>query len=134
MPARVRNWLAVWGGWTAIALFFAISASLTYRSTGRPANWSLSIGRSLIEWWLWAVLTPLIVWLARRYPLDRPWPWRNGLVHAAAGSVLTVIKAMADRALFAWLTGFWTYWLASTLALQFFVYCAIVTAAHGVGY
>ena len=39
-----------------------------------------------------------------------------------------------ERAIFAWLTGVWTYWLVSTLALQFFVYCAIVAAAHGVVY
>jgi two-component system LytT family sensor kinase len=134
MRRSVRNWLAVAGGWTALALFFAVSASLTYLSTGRAANWSLSIRRSLLEWWLWALLTPVVVWLARRYPLERRSAWRNVLVHAAAGAVLAVLKVAAERVLFAWMTGFWTYWLASTLALQLFVYGAIVTAAHGVVY
>jgi two-component system LytT family sensor kinase len=134
MWRRVRNWVAVWCGWTALALFFAISASLTYRSTGRPANWALSIRRSLLEWWLWALLTPIVVWLARRYPLDRRWPWRQVLIHASAGAVLAVVKAAAERAIFAWWTGVWTYWLISTLALQFFIYCALVAAAHSVVY
>jgi len=134
MRRRIRNWVAVWRGWTALALFFAFSASLTYLSTGRAANWALSINRSLLEWWLWALLTPIVVWLARRYPLDRRWPWRHALIHAAAGSALALVKVAADRAAFAWLTGVWTYWLVSTLALQFFVYCAIVAAAHGVVY
>ena len=134
MGRRVRNWVAVWCGWTALAVFFAVSASLTYLSTGRAANWTLSIRRSLLEWWLWALLTPIVVWLARRYPLDRRWPWRHGLIHAAAGAALAIVKTAAERALFAWLTGVWTYWLVSTLALQFFVYGAIVTAAHGVVY
>jgi two-component sensor histidine kinase len=129
---RLRNWLLVWCGWTALALFFAVSASLTYLSTGRSANWWLSISRSLLEWWLWALLTPIVVWLARRYPADRR--WRHLLVHGAAGFVLAFAKMAADRALFAWLTGVWVYWLASTLALQFFVYCAIAAAAHGVVY
>ena len=35
---RLRAWLAVWSGWTALALFFAVSTSLTYRSAGRPAK------------------------------------------------------------------------------------------------
>jgi hypothetical protein len=61
MRRAVRQALLVWGGWTALALFFAVSASLTYVSTGRPANWLLSIERSLSEWWLWALLTPLVV-------------------------------------------------------------------------
>jgi two-component system LytT family sensor kinase len=134
MGRRVRNWVAVWCGWTALALFFAVSASLTYLSTGRDANWALSIRRSLLEWWLWALLTPIVVWLARRYPLDRRPPWRHGLIHAAAGAALAIVKTAAERAMFAWLTGVWTYWLVSTLALQFFVYCAIVAAAHGVVY
>jgi signal transduction histidine kinase len=134
MRRRVRIWLAIWGGWTALALFFAVSASLTYLSTGRPGNWALSIRRSLLEWWLWALLTPIVVALARRYPIDRRWPWRAVLIHAGAGTVLAFVKMSAERAIFAWLTGVWTYWLVSTLALQFFVYCAIVAAAHSVVY
>jgi two-component system LytT family sensor kinase len=134
MRRGLRNGLVVAGGWTALALFFAVSASLTYRSTGRPANWLLSIRRSLIEWWLWALLTPMVVWLAHRYPIDRRSLWPHLPVHVAAGMVIAVVKAAAERALFALMTGFWTYWLASTLALQFFIYGAIVAAAHGLVY
>jgi signal transduction histidine kinase len=134
MRQRVRNWVAVLCGWTALALFFAASNSLTYLSTGRPGNWALSIRRSLLEWWLWALLTPLVVGLARRFPLDRPWRWRNVLFHTLAGAALAVVKTSLERAAFAWLTGVWTYWLVSTLALQFFVYCAVVAAAQSVVY
>lgn len=126
--------LAVWCAWTALALFFGVSASLTYRSTGGAANWALTLGRSLLEWWLWALLTPIVLALARRFPMDRPWPWRNAAVHVAAGALCAVVKTAVERALFALATGFWMYWLASTLALQFFVYCAIVAAAHGIEY
>jgi hypothetical protein len=134
VSARLRNWLLVASGWTALALFFAVSASLTYRSTGRPPNWALSIKRSLSEWWLWALLTPLVIWLARRFPLDGERRWPHAAVHAVAGAVIATVKTAAERAVFAWLTGFWMYWLVSTLALQFAIYCAIVAAAHGIGY
>jgi signal transduction histidine kinase len=134
MRRRLGNWLAVWCGWTALALFFAVSASLTYRSTGRPANWLLSIERTLAEWWPWALLTPVVVFLARRYPLDRRWPWRNAAIHAVAGTIVAILKTATERAVFAWLTGLWTYWLISTLALQLVVYAAIVAAAHGLDY
>ena len=134
MNRRLRTWGAVWLAWTALALFFAVSASLTYRSTGRPANWTLSIERSLIEWWLWALFTPLVAWLARRFSLDRARIWRNASVHLGAGIVIAFFKMSAERAAFAWLTGIWMYWLVSTLALQFSIYCAIVAAAHGLIY
>jgi two-component system, LytTR family, sensor kinase len=130
----LRLWLVVTIGWTALALFFAISASLTYLSTGREANWTLSIERSLLEWWTWALFTPIVVWLARRYSLDRAWPWQSIVVHLLVGTSLAVIKSGIDRAVNAWLTGFWMYWLASTVALQFAIYCVIVAAAHGIEY
>ena len=131
---RLRAWLAVWAGWTALALFFAVSTSLTYRSTGRPANWRLTVTRALSEWWLWALLTPAIVWLARRFPLHGSRTIRNAAIHAAAGTVVAVVKLLVDRAVFAALTGFWTYMLVSTLALDFAIYAGIVAAAHGVEY
>jgi hypothetical protein len=127
-------WLAVWLGWTALALFFATSTSLTYRSTGRPANWSLTIQRALSEWWLWALLTPLVVWLAHRFPLHGRHRVRHGAVHLVCGAAIALFKTAADRIVFGMLTGFWPYWLASTLALQFALYLAVVAAAHGAEY
>ena len=129
-----RLWLAVWGGWTALALFFAVSTSLTYRSTGRPANWALSLERSLSEWWLWALLTPLVAWLARRFPLQHRVAARNAALHLFFGMAVAIAKTLADRVVFAMITGFWMYLLASTLALNLVIYGAIVTAAHGVEY
>jgi anti-sigma regulatory factor (Ser/Thr protein kinase) len=126
--------VTVWLGWTALALFFAASSSLTYVSAGRPPSWSLTIRRALSEWWLWALLTPIVVLLARRYPLHGPRRWRHLAIHVATGVVLAVAKTAADRAIFALLTGFWMYWLVSTVALQLFVYAAIVAVAHGLEY
>ena len=132
--SRVRAWLAVWSGWTALALFFAVSTSLTYRSTGRPANWSLTVQRALAEWWLWALLTPLVVFLARRFPLHGTRRTRNAAIHVFAGMAIAVGKTIADRAIFALISGFWTYLLVTTLALQFALYAAVVAAAHGAEY
>jgi two-component system LytT family sensor kinase len=137
MVSAIRRWAWIWAGWTALALYFAVSTSLTYRSTGRPPNWTINIERSLSEWWLWALLTPLVVWLARRFPLHRARPgvrWRSLAVHVPAGLAIAIAKTFADRAIFAYLTGFWMYLLLSTLALQFVVYGAIVAAAHGLEY
>lgn len=130
MRTRVLVWLSVWAGSTALALFLAVSSSLTYISTGRPGSWWLTISRSLSEWWLWALLAPLIVGLARRFPLDAPGRTRSVAVHAVVGSAIALAKTAADRAIFAWISGFWLYFLASTVALQFCVYAVIVASAH----
>ena len=134
MRQKLRVWTAVWAGWTALALFFAISTSLTYRSTGRSGRWSLTIGRALSEWWLWALMTPAVVWLARRYPVRGSRRWQHLGLHVVVGLAVAVAKTAADRAVYALLTGFWLYWLLSTVALQAVVYGALVAAAHGVEY
>jgi signal transduction histidine kinase len=134
MHLGLRGWITIWAGWTALALLFAVSTSLTYVSTGRPANWSLTISRALSEWWLWAVLTPAVFALARQFPLAGARRWRHLALHLLAGTALAAAKTVVDRALFAWISGFWIYLLASTLALQFVVYAVIVAAAHGLEY
>jgi LytS/YehU family sensor histidine kinase len=88
----------------------------------------------LSEWWLWALLTPLVVWLARRFPLHGRHRVRHGAVHLVCGAAIALFKTAADRVVFGMLTGFWPYWLASTLALQFALYLAVVAAAHGAEY
>ena len=129
-----RAWLAIFGGWTGLAVFYAVTTSLTYRSTGRPGNWSLTFRRSLSEWWLWALLTPAVAWLARRFPLHGPCRWRNAAMHVAIAVALAFGTTVADRATFAWLTGFRAYILLSTVALHFTIYFVIVAAAHGLEY
>jgi signal transduction histidine kinase len=131
---RLLPWLWIWAGWTTLALLLGASTALTYLSTGRVASWGITLVRALAEWWLWALLTPVVVLLARRFPLTRD-RWRRSVaVHAGAGLVIGIAKTAADRAVFALLTGFWTYLLASTLALQLVVYAGIVAAEHGLEY
>jgi two-component system, LytTR family, sensor kinase len=134
MPPRIRTWLIVWAGWTALAVFLAVSASLTYYSVGQSANWSLSLKRSLAEWWLWALLTPAVAWLAARWPLHGARRLRRGLGHLAVGTIVAIGKTIVDRVIFGWLFGVWPYLLFSTIALQLCVYLAIVAAAHMVEY
>ncbi len=45
------------------------------------------------DWYVWALLTPFIVWTARRYPLERL-DWRRVVLHAGAsvGSALIVLS------------------------------------------
>jgi LytS/YehU family sensor histidine kinase len=134
MTKRLRGWLALWAGWTALGLFLAVSTSLSYISTGRSGSWGITIGRSLSEWWLWALLTPVVAALARRWPVHGPRRWRHLTAHLAIGAAIAAAKTVADRAVFGWISGFWMYLLASTAALQLVVYAAIVAGAHLVTY
>ena len=89
MQSRDARCSAIFAGYTALGLFIAAANSLTYLSTGNAANWIPSIKRSLGEWCGWAALTPLILMLAERRPIQR------GALCAVAGS--TSLQRLRSR-------------------------------------
>ena len=101
----LRRLAAAFAGFTALGLFMATANSLTYMSMGNPANWKRSLESSLSEWWGWACLTPLILWLVDRWPIARPRAVRNATLHLAAMFAIGTAKLLIDRAVRQWLFG-----------------------------
>ena len=58
---------------------------------GKPMTWSRLIRAEASYAYLWALLTPLIVWLAERFPLDQRRWYRTAPAHALACVVLTAV-------------------------------------------
>lgn len=84
MEKRWTRWLLAFLGWTFVALFFASQTYLTYKSSGGSAPVGLIMKVALADWYLWALLAPLIVWLAKRVPLERDHWLRGVAIHLAA--------------------------------------------------
>ncbi len=63
---------------TLIALAFATSSAAVYALKGEPVPFSRLLFWSAAEWWLWALLAPVVFWLDRRFPLSRA-GWRRSL-------------------------------------------------------
>ncbi len=83
----------------ASALWLYTSYNGTALLEGRAPRVSFgdALGTGLMDWALWAPFCPLVMWLARRFPLERARPWRALLVHSAVGPLLS----LAQLALFA---------------------------------
>jgi sensor histidine kinase YesM len=130
VQSRVTIALLVWAAWTALAVFFAISTSLTYISQGRAPVWGLALSVALASWWIWAALTPLVVWLARWMPLSR----RRLAIHLpillAGGVAVAFLKVTVEGWIRLWMLGQRPYVLISNLALQVLIYWAIVAVVH----
>ncbi|MGH7674126.1 MAG: sensor histidine kinase [Gemmatimonadales bacterium] len=85
---RPPLWLFVSAAWLGPAILAAFQAYVQGRLGNRgPATW-----RSLLweggDWLLYALLTPAVFWLARRYPLMRGAIARRLPIHLAAAVVL----------------------------------------------
>ena len=122
-------WLAVLAGWTLLAVVFAVSSSLTYALTYQPPQWGRTFAMALTEWYAWAALTPLVVWLARRLLLT-PRAWvRRALVLAALGLPVAILKVSLTR-MARNVAGVSEYFLLSNLTTHYLIYWGIIAIVH----
>jgi two-component system, LytTR family, sensor kinase len=134
MKGRAVTWIWILAGWTGLALFLGISSSLAYMAVGNPPRWSLTIRMALAEIYVWALIAPGVMALARRYPFTRATLGRSLAVHIPASLVISLAKLIVDQALRRWLFGFDGYVLITSLAPNFLFYWGIIAAAHGIAY
>lgn len=80
--------------WTVVAL---TTTELQYIAQPGAQPYGALVRLSLASCWLWALFTPLILGLARRYRMDRTnWP-RTLPLHLAAAALLTLIDVALMR-------------------------------------
>jgi two-component system LytT family sensor kinase len=77
--------------WTAYGLLSAWQTHYWYAFTKTPMSWVASLHFNLAYAYLWAVCTPLILWLGRRFRIERPHWTRNLIIHVFAMTVLVSI-------------------------------------------
>lgn len=68
------------GCWTFLALLFTPQTYLASQRSPTPPTWGQAILASLALFYVWAALTPLVLWLGRKFPFERH-PFRNPVVH-----------------------------------------------------
>jgi len=93
-----RLWLIIAAACVVPAV---LDGSLTYVQgvlAGRPPSWP-EVFWQANEWLILGALTPLVYWLARRYPLRPPILGRNLLAHVGGALLLCVGWATAGASL-----------------------------------
>jgi signal transduction histidine kinase len=98
MPAMTRSdadvsWKWVLGIWSVPAVLGAFASYANSRETGHAVSAARAIWLGLGAWLIWPVLTPVVVRLGQRWPLDRRMHWRVLLGHFAAAAATGVIAA-----------------------------------------
>lgn len=92
--SRQWRWLWVAAIWTGIGLLDASQTVFVMRAEGMHHHWNSLFFTILISWLPWMLATPLVVWLARRYPLSR---WQNfptWTAHLAACGAIGLVYAV----------------------------------------
>src|SRR2546421_11739079 len=72
LQQRWVRWGLIFGFWTLLGVFFGIQLylinALEYR---HPISWRQAMFWALSGWYIWAMLSPLGLWLARPFHLSR---------------------------------------------------------------
>jgi two-component system, LytTR family, sensor kinase len=88
---RVR-WFQIVGCWALVGLFFAGQDFLRRGVAGRPIAWTYIIQSWLSIIIFWAVLTPFILRIVRRFPLRRGLLLKNLPVHLIISILIALVE------------------------------------------
>jgi two-component system LytT family sensor kinase len=100
--AAVNPWMVL-GLWSVPALLSTFETVMFASAAHRPiAPWRAFVGEAP-QWYGWALFTPAIVALGRRFPLRRPIRLRNVFVHAGASLTASLLVAIADAVVNGWI-------------------------------
>jgi sensor histidine kinase YesM len=95
LVADRRWWQSFWGRaaiifgvWTFIGLVFSTQWYFAAFRSDRPVEWSRALYVQMSWGYLWALVTPLVLWLVRRFPIDKQNWLRNSLMHLLTSTLL----------------------------------------------
>jgi two-component system, LytTR family, sensor kinase len=142
-PWKRRVVLAAWifVAWTVIAVLFALQW-YTYDSFhGTVLPWDHYLRWAVEEWYTWAALTPLVVWLATHRPIRPHRIWKTLPLHIAASILFTGVATFI-QAMFTWLLNdnHWTLiryvglYLTKDVAINIATYWAVTGFAQTLSY
>jgi hypothetical protein len=140
MPrSRASLVLAVLVLWTAVALLSSAANLLFSLPMEQAASPGLTLAFQLASWSPWAVVTPFVFWLTRRYPMPR-----FLALHLAASMVAALLHLAVVAAVGRWIfveaspEATWSYifrmWLGTRLIISVMTYWLITGAALSFDY
>ena len=72
-PDRGRTkWILILCAWTIVGLLFAVRRIVLVKVQGTHVNWVIESALEFVWWYVWAAYTPLLISLAKRFPLTGP--------------------------------------------------------------
>src|SRR6266566_9022357 len=66
------RWILILCAWTIVGLLFAVRRVVLVKVQGMHVSWVIAGAPELVYWYVWAAYTPLVIGLAKRFPLTGP--------------------------------------------------------------
>lgn len=92
MLSNWRKIILIICGWTLFAFVFATQSYLNYGYSGRPRPYSQVASVWLTCASIWALMTPLALWLAKRFRVTREHLLSSIALHVLVGSLIAALQ------------------------------------------
>lgn len=141
----VLKWLAIWGIWTLFALFFTSQGFLQYQVLKVPIPFWQVLLWQIFSGYVWFILTPLILWLGKKFPLETGKLIKNIPLHLFFSLLISIFQQFIDAYSLPKLgyppgsnfPDYWTaykFFLGVNLHLSIGIYWAILAISLSINY
>ena len=92
---RWFQWVLYFVIWTAVGLFFASYSTLWSRLIFKsPIGWDDALVSNLTFYYIWACIAPLVLWLGKRFRVERSSWLSSLLVHIPTSVIVAVVQLL----------------------------------------
>ena len=96
-PDRGRTrWILILSAWTIVALLFTVQRIALVKVRGTHVNWVIECTPEIVYWYVWAAYTPLVIGLAKRFPLTGPRIVSHIAIHTIASLVIAPLAPVTE--------------------------------------
>lgn len=142
-----RRWAVLIGFWTLVGGIYVTSSAVIYVTAGGPQPYTVERALwTLVGWQVWTPATLFVLWLARRFPLERKTRFRNLALHIIAAPCVSFLGSALYTSIHgvatwsngavseAWFSDMLTRVFLNSVTIDSVIYMSILVGAHGFAY
>ena len=90
------RWILILCAWTIVGLLFAVRRIVLVKVQGIHVSWAIVGTLELVYWYVWAAYTPLVIGLAKRFPLTGPRSVPHIAIHTITSLMMGPLASVTE--------------------------------------
>ncbi|MGC1524074.1 MAG: hypothetical protein WA803_21220, partial [Steroidobacteraceae bacterium] len=90
------RWILILCAWTIVGLLFAVRRIVLVKVQGMHVSWVIAGAPELVYWYVWAAYTPLVIGLAKRFPLTGPRFVPHIAIHTITAHMMAPLTSVTE--------------------------------------
>jgi two-component system LytT family sensor kinase len=91
-----KRWILILCAWTSVGLLFTVQEIVVAKVHGGHVSWVTVGAIELVYWNVWAAYTPLVIGLAKRFPLTGPSVVSHIAIHTIASLLMAPLASITE--------------------------------------